>query len=554
MKRAYTLAAALLTATLALAQTRSEEQTRQIAAERLGATVALLKTTDTYNIYARAEGHGFAIVSKRPGTQEVLAYADGDFPQEEDTPCGLRWWLKATEARLRQADGQAQPPTATRGRREATSVLVQNFVNSQWGQSEPYNGRCPALTGGQQPPTGCVATAMAQVMYYYKYPAQGQGRNYYTINGSTYNHWVYVNHSYDWANMRNVYSSSSKQEVKDAVATLMYDCGVASRMDYAANGSGAHEYVAALGFARHFQYDSLSLRCLFRELYSQADWMKAIRQEMTAKRPILYCGYDPETGGHAFVFSGLDANDRVYVNWGWNGWGNGFFSIDALNPSVPSEPQGNGKFNHEQSMILGFKPQATPDAYERLHSMWVTAATLDKAVIEGDIFQLSARQEFMQYHYLPFKGVIGLMLVDDETEEWTLSPSKTYTRDVDFGNGTRDNFVVGLSTLKPGTYRAYLASQARGEEEPTPMLNYQTLEEPWIYLVKTADGRYAMSHDYITSVGALAGESAAGPTRVYDAAGRLVYRQASGRLRVADIPGRGLFVVQYGGTTRKVFK
>ena len=235
-----------------------------------------------------------------------------------------------------------------------------NPSSSRRGQDKPYNDQCPvAYTTvthrAAKAVTGCVATAMAQIMYYYKYPVHGQGKNSVGVYWpSAPDHTViytvdFSKATYDWNNMLNVYANTEYTAEQDsAVARLMYHCGVACNMSYDPDGSGAYTADAAMGLKKYFGYASTT-RVATRQAFNEPEWMDMVYGELNAHRPILYTGNDVATGyGHAFVIDGYTSDGLVHVNWGWEGSQDGYYDIALLNPR-------DMQFANTQDMVIGIQ-------------------------------------------------------------------------------------------------------------------------------------------------------------------------------------------------------
>ena len=187
----------------------------------------------------------------------------------------------------------------------------------KWNQDSPYNNLCPIIniSTSKRAVTGCVATGMAQVMKYYQWPVTGTGSNSYTT--STKHIPLSLNFSqttFDWANMTETYNGSSSAAQKNAVATLMYNCGVSVNMDYA-ESSGAASTASAKALVNKFGYNP-NIQHIDRRYYTRDEWKSIIKDELSAARPVLYGG-DDGTSGHFFVCDGYDNNDFFHFNWGW---------------------------------------------------------------------------------------------------------------------------------------------------------------------------------------------------------------------------------------------
>lgn len=338
MRESIFLFLALFLTAVAQGRERTAAEMRQIAMMQLGlsattrASSAELKrmyTGEMLSIYGTDKA--FVVVSSDTQFTPVLGYSDTSF-NSDNLPANFRWWLARITASMR--NGYVSSYTPTRSTSSGSYLCT-----AQWGQESPYNLNCPKSFGryGSNLYTGCVATAMSQIMYYYKYPATGSGTDCtYTVTRSSSSegttHSRNFTSTYDWSNMIDDYTGQSTSTQQQAVATLMWDAGTAVHMQYTSDGSGAFTNDAASAFVENFGYDSLSVNYLTRLYYSDEEWMSIIDNEISNGRPILYSGVDATSGGHAFVIDGIDGNGYVHVNWGWDGTANGFYDIADLKP------------------------------------------------------------------------------------------------------------------------------------------------------------------------------------------------------------------------------
>lgn len=443
--------------------------------------------------------------------------------------------------------------------------------------ASPYNTLCPEIDGVAAP-TGCVATAMAQIMYYYKYPATSKGTGIYSVTtykdkndkeGTTKWYKRELGHTYEWTKMKNKYLRPTG-DTDNAVATLMADAGAASRMNYRAAASGTIEWYAAKGFAENFRYDSLAISCLQRDFYTDAEWMEMVRKEMEAKQPVLYCGSDEIDGGHAFLLDGIQSDGKVHVNWGWSGSGNGWYDINILQPKSyngSALSSGNG-FNIGQSMVLGFKKQETPSADEENISQWVT---------DGYSFYISNNELHVKltnaynYSHRVFEGRLDIVLqgMGDNSSKLYTDPifeTDTETPYVDmlsgFNYGDNDHPEVDfnlsqdpeLKNISAGTYKLFIGSKSTKEKA------YQCLRSVGGTIMYTlavaADGTMTLAQDGTSAISAVAVKHniSAPYTYIYNMQGQEVYKSKTQDFCLDDVPAHGVLIVKQGDTTRKVVK
>ena len=291
---------------------------------------------------------GYVVVSGDDLLPEVLGYSDS--PYSADANPAFTWWLEAVEKVSRSVVAKGKPYKVVKPDPDLYAESVAPLITSRWDQETPYNNLCPSGTSGKTM-TGCVATAMAQVMYFWRYPQHGQGSKtiYYPFE-DTHGQQLTVDFSqatYDWDNMIDDYSGSYTPQEANAVATLMYHCGVASSMQYGVDGSGTYNSEAAAALKNNFGYPA-SVRYVERSQYGEADWMQMIYTDINNRQPIIYTGSDYSYGGHCFVLDGYNADGLVHINWGWSGTSDGFYDIALLNPT-------GYQFEAYQTMVIGIK-------------------------------------------------------------------------------------------------------------------------------------------------------------------------------------------------------
>ena len=316
-------------------------------------------------IFDMGSGAGFVIVSADDCAYPILGYSMKN-PAGE-LGANIRFWLNQYEQEIAYLveqetpandyiaaqwrtllDGTWQPPKST--------LSVSPMLTTQWNQSPYYNNYCPTGT-----PAGCTAIAVAQVMKFWNHPAIGTGSHSYACGSYGTLSANYGATTYDWTNMPNRLSASSSSTQVNAVATLCYHVGVAMNMEYAPSGSGApllggaNSYCAKNALVNYFGYRS-TLQGVYKSSYTDAQWVQLLKDDLDAGHPIPYAGFDSEAG-HAFVFHGYNSSSQFYVNWGWGGSYDGYFSMGALNPAGGGTgTNGSNTFNINNQAIIGVQP------------------------------------------------------------------------------------------------------------------------------------------------------------------------------------------------------
>ena len=320
-----------------------------------------------YYVFPNGEGKGFTVVSGDDRLPEVVGYSDKGTYDEENLPSNYVGFMKAYEEMVGQLDNGDSRASASIAEAKAlrSSGYQQPAVapllgNIQWNQMTPYNNMCPMYNSTDRSVTGCVATAMAQVMMYYQYPKTLQTDIPAYVSYTKHLSIPQINkgESYDWDNMLPQYASYEPLNYTDAqaaaVAKLLYHCGVACEMDYGPS-SGANVTPAIL--STYFGYDSDLMQDLNRDVFTLAEWSQIMDKELSARRPILYSGRS-SGGGHEFVCDGTDGNGLYHINWGWGGYQDGYFDVTILNPDKGGAGSGSAPDGYNQycSMIVGIAP------------------------------------------------------------------------------------------------------------------------------------------------------------------------------------------------------
>lgn len=315
---------------------------------------------------------GWLVVSAEDQVFPVLSYSfTGHFIENDPKmPPAYKSWLDQYKKQIKYViDNHYTNATAVNSW-EAYSTNYKGTKDIQdvgplldpiaWDQIENYNDLCPQDVNAQpgfngRCPTGCVATAMSQIMKFWGYPATGQGQH-------SYAHPVYGNQSanfgtatYKWDSMPPSVTSANAQ-----VAKVLYHAGVSVDMNYAPDGSGATMFAAKNSLQNYFKYAS-EITYQARTDTTPAAWKAIIKSNIDAHRPIMYSGEDSVTnGGHAFILDGYQGslNDHYHFNWGWSGTYNGYNYLSSIHPDSTGAGGGSGDYTANQDMIYNIHPAA----------------------------------------------------------------------------------------------------------------------------------------------------------------------------------------------------
>lgn len=432
------------------------DQKAMTKARKQGSKGEITLSQESYYVFPNANSKGFTIVSGDDRLPEIVGYSSQGSYDENNLPEGFVSFMKAYQNlynKVNLGDAEALKNLAEikawRNKKNAsaasTSAVAPLLGNIEWDQTSPYNNMCPRYDSVHVAATGCVATAMAQVMAYYKYPKQLKA----DIPGYV-NRWNGIPMEiptitreegiYDWDNMLPKYNkeANATQQQKDAVAKLMYHCGAAVQMNYGPESAAS---VSASKLAKYFGYDADLMMDLNRSTFSLDKWMQIIDTELAAGRPVLYSGQASD-GGHQFICDGKDGEGLYHINWGWSGSQNGYFDLSLLNP----EKGGTGS-------------GSSTEGYNRLCSMTIGIAP-DNGVVDAPLATVPDIKA-MNYGFL-----------ETTTKDHRMNPDEAFDFWLDYGLGNQTyQAFSGYAALgilqKDGSYRI-VSQKARINVDPIP--------------------------------------------------------------------------------------
>ena len=327
----------------------------------------LIKEKNEEVMHVFSGNHSFIIVAADKSVYPILAYSDESSFPENGTVNDFDWWLEGySKAIYNQIKSKSEIDyKVTRAwnfyeNNVKSSSLFSNtnsiapLLHTYWNQDGGYNYYCPEHTMGPDGKcyAGCVATAMAQILKYYDYPLHGRSIH-------TYHHQAFgdltVDFSkriYDWQHMGLTTSATDLDTIKrNAIAQLIYDCGISVDMYYTPSASSSFLYKAQTSLYDYFKVKRY-ISYAEKADYNDDVWRNIMIENLDMKYPILYGGQDASVGGHAFVCDGYQNDNFFHFNWGWSGIGNGYFYLNNMN-------SGNGNFKYEQDMVYNIVPDSS---------------------------------------------------------------------------------------------------------------------------------------------------------------------------------------------------
>lgn len=412
-------------------------------------TPELIKTEFANNlptayIYT-TENNDFLILSADDQAEAILAY--GSNFDNAINPA-MQWLLDEYSKEIESIRKNAHRVQSVL--QHTDREAIHPMITTKWNQSSPFNDMCPKLNG-LHCVAGCVATAMAQVINYHK-PSLGNGMKTasYKWNGQTLS-FDFANESFDWQNMLDSYDESASEIQQQAVAKLIYACGVSVSMDYGVYVSSAYRNNIAKALIDNFGFDK-SIHLEQRIYYSAHDWNNFIYSQLSESGPILLRGAN-DSAGHMFVCDGYSSDGFFHINWGWGGQSDGYFKLSALNPKDQGIGGSASGYNANLEAIVNIKPQQSGSSYHQE----ITAAERLKVTVAsaelGDVITLTGG--FYNQGANKLSCSIGLIAENINTGKSStitffnsiLQPLTTYNQ---------FNFTLPVS-MNDGVYRIYPA-------------------------------------------------------------------------------------------------
>lgn len=416
------------------------------------------------------EHNRFVIVSSDERLYKILGFSDNGIFDYETAPIGLIDMLNNYDEQY--ANVYSNLDKASKGVQKNYSFSpVQPLIQSKWGQSDPYNLDCPKdikSTSGKNCVTGCVATAMAQVMNFWSYPESGTGSNSYTSSTQRiYQSMDFSSVHFDWDNMLNDYNSDATEIQKSAVATLMHAAGVSVSMDYA-DVSGAYAIDMAYALSHFWKYNP-NVSYKKKQYYSDEAWNQLILSELSEGHPILYAGRG-NSGGHQFVLDGCNEDGMYHFNFGWDGSGDGYYSLEVLAPvyDIYGFQLPLGDYTSKQEMVCYVVPQeyGQPNGeFYASSSLGLTSSVKvgsSKYVI-STIYNCDANSTINISGNTSFIGEIGVGLFDKDFQ-FVKSLCKSNVRiNGGYGKSIWENVTFDSSTFAEGN-QYYIAFYAHSDK------------------------------------------------------------------------------------------
>ena len=360
-----------------------------------------------YYIFTNPNDKKFVIISGESKLNEVVGYGDKMIENPNDQPPYFKLFLKEYERVVKEVRAKATTTTPQR----PIKRKVEPLLTCKWSQYDPFNKYTP-LSNGQHTPTGCVATATAQVMFYNKWP-KNRPTEYIASTGDE----ARKSSTYWWDEMKNTTNEMRTEQSRQAVGVLMYDIGKAVHMRYYIKGSDSNLQRACNALRDKFDY---TVRYLDKNFLPANEFLNEVMQEISDGYPVLVVG-----GPHAFVYDGYDEQGLIHTNWGWGGENDGYFDINIVTLNVSGFALNSGTFWDDISVVFAHPNdgKAVPfkDIERGLDARTTTSFTIDKTEASRSESFSAKIERLGSYSSVKgelgvFSGKVALALYNDKNE------------------------------------------------------------------------------------------------------------------------------------------
>ncbi len=441
-------------------------------APRQQQNLSLAATGDAYHVFNIGSGNGFVIVSASDLTPDIIGYTDEGAFDAQNMPDNMKAWLQSYADQIAYLEKNGESPAAeAKGLRKAPASVkapIAPLIETLWDQTAPYNNQVPSGCA-----TGCVATAMSQILYYCNQKEGFPVGTTKDIAGYTdeNSHSVLAcpQIAFEWANMLKTYSGGESSAEEAAVATLMQYCGASVGMNYGAT-SNSNTMLIPDALKEYFGFDH-HLKNVYRDQYTAIEWDNLIYDELKAERPVVFSGRS-SSGGHAFICDGYSEDGYFHFNWGWSGSGNGYFLLSMPNPSTVGVGGGTAKDGYSMNLnaVIGIQ-KPTGDFTEEDACLTVSTFNyIGSSIVANTETSYAVNFDYCLSSTMTFTHDMQFALgIYDEEDNWVRS-SGNLTNVADFSpsgwiEGSR-SFIMDFTGLTSGkTYKIKLVCRMKGASD-----------------------------------------------------------------------------------------
>lgn len=440
-----------------------------------GPSTGTATETSSYYVFDVGNDKGFVIVAGDDVVTEILGYADSGSFDSDNLPENAKAMLESYAEQI--AVIQQNPSLLATS--TSTHAAISPLVQTEWDQSEPYNYLCPTVASeSSRSVTGCVATAMAQVMYYHKWPTATTttipAYSYAYSSSTTVKVDAQAVTTFDWDAMQTTYtgSESASDASAVAVAELMICAGKSVEMQYSYSGSGAYTTSVVPALKNYFDYDG-AMKLVDRGDYTTDEWDALIYNELASSRPVIIGATavsESSVGGHEFVCDGYDGDGLYHINWGWSGYCDGYFRLALLNPDGEGTGgvEGSGGYSLDQEAIIGIQPnQGNDDAESMVMTAYQletsTSSTTRTSTSSNFSVALNLQTYNMTGSTATFDVALGIYNASGTLNDTAIIANEDTLQNF-YGYGGRMTLSFG-SGYSNGTYYIKLLSRLTGDTE-----------------------------------------------------------------------------------------
>ena len=399
-----------------------------------------------YYIFTNPNDKKFVIISGESKLNELVGYGDKMTENPNDQPPYFKLFLKEYERVVKEVRSKAATTTPQR----PIKRKVEPLLTCKWSQYDPFNKYTP-LSNGQHTPTGCVATATAQVMFYNKWP-KNRPQDYIASTGDD----AKKSATYWWDEMKNTTNDMRTEHSQQAVGVLMSDIGKAVNMRYYYRGSDSNLQYACNALRDKFDY---TVRYLDKNFLPANDFLNEVMQEISDGYPVLVVG-----GPHAFVYDGYDEQGLIHTNWGWGGENDGYFDINIVTLNVSGFALNSGTFWDDISVVFAHpnNGKAVPfkDIERGLDARTTTSLTIDKTEANRSESFSAKIEKLGSYSSVKgelgvFTGKVALALYNEKNEQVKIfnSTASDQTWASIFTSMSFDVADINFKGIADGNYR-----------------------------------------------------------------------------------------------------
>lgn len=548
----------LLLTLSASAKPRTMAQLRAIAARELSVSTTVEDTRGTSisnmetlqqlsDLIVIGNRHvGFVVLANDDAIEAVVGVSNKPYTNDTNINPAFQWYLRAANAAIATRIANGQHYSAAIAPAAPLPDHVAPLIKTKWHQEAPFNNDVQKDANGNPYLVGCVAITMTQIMRYYKYPTKGIGSNTYSMNGETLTA-DFSASPYQWDKMLPIYEKGKyTDEEAKAVSELMRQVGISVNMDYKPNFSSSYTKSAQNALINNFGYNP-NMNRYTRNYYSEQEWMDMVYKELSEQRPIYYSGNDSKgKNGHAFVINGYNAEGKVYVNWGWGGYEDGYFDIGILTP------KNSGDYSYYQDMIVGIQPEQ--------QGAWMSHLTLDYGN-HLTIKKLSRRAISMgeakvcNVSSTPVNGTLALV-IEGNGQQRDLE-TKSYQAKDSYWKAISWERILIPADLPDGDYQVYL--RFKDDRDANWQVVRSEYGKPNSVMINIANGTFTVkgnrtNYDWVTAIEAPMVSDAEAPVSVYNLQGHKLLQLPAAAFSVNQLPTHGIFIIKQGTKTTKVVR